>query len=236
MYIQQKFDIFFQKTNACSNNGISKNPTIPHGKICVGFTPDEEVGHGVDRFDLRSFDAAFAYTVDGGQIGELESENFNASRAIINIMGKSVHTGAAKGIMINAALIAAELAARVPENEIPAKTEGYEGFYHLLELTGHVEHAKVIFLLRDFDINGLNARKAFIEKTVAELNEIAVEYREISGPRFSQGVFFILRAYVNSHVFNLWGGFFFFFVLRMYGLYPDYARDPVPADFHPLAV
>ncbi|MDR1558887.1 MAG: peptidase T [Clostridiales bacterium] len=150
---------------------LIENPDIPHGKICVGFTPDEEVGHGVDRFDLKTFGAAFAYTIDGGEIGELESENFNAARAIIKIAGKSVHTGSAKGIMINAGLIAAELVSRMPENEIPAKTEGYEGFFHLLEIQGHVEQAKVVFLVRDFDLDGLKARKAFIEKTVAELNE-----------------------------------------------------------------
>jgi len=150
---------------------LTENPDIPHGKICVGFTPDEEVGHGPDRFDLKRFGAAFAYTVDGGRLGELEAENFNAARAKIYIAGKSVHPGTAKGIMVNAALIAAELIARMPENEVPAKTEGYEGFYHLMEVSGTVEHAKVVLVIRDFNMDGLNARKSFIEKTVAELNE-----------------------------------------------------------------
>jgi len=149
---------------------LAGNPDIPHGKICVGFTPDEEVGHGVDRFDIKKFGAAYAYTVDGGRLGELESENFNAARAIITVTGKSVHPGTAKGVMVNAGLIAAELIARMPENEIPAQTEGYEGFYHLADLRGSVEHAKVVYIIRDFDLDGLTARKAFIEKTVSELN------------------------------------------------------------------
>ena len=175
---------------------LTENPSIPHGKICVGFTPDEEVGHGVDRFDLKTFGAIFAYTVDGGQVGELESENFNAARAIITITGKSVHSGDAKGIMINAGLIASELIACMPDNEIPAKTEGYEGFYHLLDLQGCVEHAKVVYLIRDFDMDGLNARKAFIEKTVAELNNkysgvLALkqydEYYNMAGPLAEHG-------------------------------------------------
>jgi len=175
---------------------LIENPDIPHGKICVGFTPDEEVGRGVDRFDLKTFGAVYAYTVDGGEVGELESENFNAARAIVNITGKSVHTGTAKGIMINAALIAAELASRMPENEIPAKTDGYEGFYHLLNLQGNVEQAKAVFLIRDFDIGSFNARKAFMEKTVSELNDkyggalelnLYDEYFNMAGPLAEHG-------------------------------------------------
>jgi len=149
---------------------LAENPDIPHRKICVGFTPDEEVGHGADRFDIGRFGAAFAYTIDGGQVGELESENFNAARATVNITGKSVHPGTAKGVMVNAGLVAAELVSRMPENEIPAATEGYEGFYHLTDLTGSVEHARVVLLIRDFDAEGFKARKTFIEKTAAELN------------------------------------------------------------------
>ncbi|MDR2649324.1 MAG: peptidase T [Clostridiales bacterium] len=175
---------------------LIENPDIRHGKIRVGFTPDEEVGHGVDRFDLEIFGAAYAYTIDGGEIGELEAENFNAARAIINITGKSIHTGSAKGIMVNAALIAVELASRMPENEIPAQTEGYEGFFHLLDIQGQVEHARVVFLIRDFDVDSFNARKAFIKENVTGLNEkyegalslnLYDEYLNMAGPLAEHG-------------------------------------------------
>ena len=150
---------------------LIENPEIPHGKICVGFTPDEEVGQGVDRFNLWKFGAAFGYTVDGGPIGELAAENFNAARATITVTGKGVHPGTAKGVMVNASLIAAEFIGRMPQNETPATTEGYEGYYHLSRLEGGVESAKAVYILRDFSIDGLNARKALVVKTVFELNK-----------------------------------------------------------------
>ena len=170
---------------------LIKNPDIPHGKICVGFTPDEEIGRGADKFDLKAFGAAFAYTIDGGEIGELKSENFNAAQAEINVIGKSVHPGAAKGIMVNAVLVAAELVSKMPVDEIPAKTDDYEGFFHLMDLRGCVEHAKLFYSIRDHDKNGFNERKSFIEKIVAELNEkypkalkldLKDEYYNMAGP------------------------------------------------------
>jgi tripeptide aminopeptidase len=150
---------------------LINHPEIPHGKICVGFTPDEEIGRGADRFDVEAFGATFAYTIDGGVIGELKSENFNAAQAEINITGKSVHPGVAKGIMINAALVAAELISKMPQNETPAETEGFEGFYHLMDLFGCVERARLFYSIRDFEKNSFSERKVYIQKIVAELNE-----------------------------------------------------------------
>ncbi|MDR3239512.1 MAG: peptidase T, partial [Clostridiales bacterium] len=150
---------------------LKLNPDICHGKIRIAFTPDEEIGRGVDHFDVEQFGAAFAYTVDGGELGELETENFNAARAIFEIEGKSVHTGSAKGIMINAGLLAVELAGRFPKAETPAETEGDEGFYHLLKIAGEVEKAKLVYLIRDFDRKGFEARKNFVEQAARDMRE-----------------------------------------------------------------
>ncbi|MDR1538614.1 MAG: peptidase T [Clostridiales bacterium] len=138
---------------------LIQNPEVEHGKIMIGFTPDEEVGRGGIYFNVEEFGANFAYTLDGGEIGELEAENFNAARATFKITGKSVHTGSAKGIMKNAALIAVELAQEMPYNETPALTEGYDGFFHLVSIEGIVESAKLVYLIRDFDVEGFRARK-----------------------------------------------------------------------------
>ncbi|MCI1931200.1 MAG: peptidase T [Clostridia bacterium] len=148
-----------------------KHSNVPHGDICIAFTPDEEVGHGADYFDVKKFGAEFAYTVDGGKIGELECENFNAARAKITIRGRNVHPGYAKGIMINAALIGTELAALLPENEIPAKTEKYEGFYHLCSFSGTVEECKITYIIRDFDRDSFEKRKDIIKQAVEKINK-----------------------------------------------------------------
>ncbi|MFV0314950.1 MAG: peptidase T, partial [Anaerotignum sp.] len=122
---------------------LINHPEISHGKIRIAFTPDEEIGHGVDHFDVKSFGADFAYTVDGGELGELQYENFNAARAVIEIKGRNVHPGMAKNIMVNAALVATDLVSSLPEQEIPSKTEGYEGFFHLCSFEGNVSFAKL---------------------------------------------------------------------------------------------
>lgn len=142
------------------------HPEIPHGKIRIAFTPDEEIGHGVDHFDVAAFAADFAYTVDGGEIGELQYENFNAARAVIHIEGKNVHPGTAKNIMVNAALLGTEIAALLPEKEIPAKTEGYEGFFHLASFQGTVREATLTYIIRDFGEQAFNHRKNMIQMIV----------------------------------------------------------------------
>lgn len=123
----------------------------PHGRLCIGFTPDEEVGKGADFFDVTGFGADFAYTVDGSKEGEIEYENFNASEAVFKVHGVNVHPGEAKNIMVNASLIAMEINKMLPDNETPRHTEGYEGFYHLTDMTGNVEHAELKYIVRDHD-------------------------------------------------------------------------------------
>jgi peptidase T len=144
---------------------------IKHGVIRVGFTPDEEVGRGVDFFDVKKFNADLAYTVDGGKLGELEYECFNAASARVTINGKSVHPGSAKGIMINSILIAKEFMAMLPENETPAATEGYEGFYHITDISGGVEKTTLKYILRDFTLDGLKNRKETILRTAKDINK-----------------------------------------------------------------
>lgn len=150
---------------------IIENPQIEHSDIKVCFTPDEEVGRGADFFDVEGFNTDFAYTVDGGEIGELEYENFNASSVDIKIIGKSVHPGSAYNVMINAAAVATEFHSMVPQNEVPEKTKGYEGFYMLTYIGGEVDEAKLSYILRDFDLDGLNQRKAKIEEIAKTLQQ-----------------------------------------------------------------
>ena len=150
---------------------IIENPEIEHSDIKICFTPDEEVGRGADFFDVEGFNTDFAYTVDGGEIGELEYENFNASSVDIKIIGKSVHPGSAYNVMINAASVATEFNSMVPQNEVPEKTKGYEGFYMLTSISGEVDEAKLSYILRDFDLDGLNQRKAKIEEIAKILQQ-----------------------------------------------------------------
>jgi tripeptide aminopeptidase len=151
---------------------LINHPEIKHGKVRVAFTPDEEIGRGPHKFDMEAFNATFAYTVDGGPLGELEYESFNAAAAKITFKGKNVHPGTAKGKMVNSAKIAMEFNRRLPAEESPETTEGYEGFYHLLSINGDVEETKLHYIIRDFDKEQFNARKAHIEKIVNELREI----------------------------------------------------------------
>ena len=143
----------------------------PHGKICIAFTPDEEIGRGADEFDISGFGADFAYTVDGGDVGSIEYENFNAAAATVEIKGFSVHPGSSKNTMINACNVAMEFHGALPELERPEHTEGYEGFYHLTDMSGDVGAAKLSYILRDHDFMKLEYKKACMEHTAACLNE-----------------------------------------------------------------
>jgi tripeptide aminopeptidase len=146
------------------------HPEVPHGKIRVAFTPDEEIGRGVDFFDVERFGATFAYTVDGGFEGELEYENFNAAGAKVKVQGRNVHPGYAKDKMINALQVAAELNALLPAWQRPEHTDGYDGFYHLTALNGSVEQATMDFIIRDHDREKFEAKKTLIENAAAYLN------------------------------------------------------------------
>ena len=147
------------------------HPDIKHGKIAIGFTPDEEIGRGAHKFDVKKFGAEWAYTMDGGEVGELEYENFNAAGAVVKIHGLSVHPGYAFGKMINASLLAAEFIKMLPENETPATTKGFEGFYHLTDLKSDVSEAKIQYIIRDHDADKFEARKEFMTQKVAEFNK-----------------------------------------------------------------
>jgi len=147
------------------------NPSIPHGKICIGFTPDEEIGRGADRFDVAGFGADFAYTLDGGQLPEIEYENFNAANARLTVNGLSIHPGTAKDKMKNALLMAMEFHAMLPPHEAPSHTEGYEGFYHLTDMNGNEERAKLRYIIRDHDMGRFEARKRTVERVTAYLND-----------------------------------------------------------------
>ena len=144
---------------------------IKHGDIRMGFNPDEEIGMGAHHFDVEKFGCEWAYTMDGGDIGDLEFENFNAASAKVTIKGMSVHPGYAKGKMINANRLAAEFAAMLPADETPETTEGYEGFYHLLGIESNIEQAKLSYIIRDHDREKFEDRKAFIAECVKKMNE-----------------------------------------------------------------
>ena len=150
---------------------IVEHPEFKHGDIKIGFTPDEEIGRGVVKFDVEKFGAKYAYTMDGGQIGELEYENFNAAGATIRIQGCNVHPGTAKGKMKNATLIAMELHGMLPVDQRPEYTSGYEGFYHLISFNGEVENATFSYIIRDHDMQLYEDKKAFIQKCVDFINE-----------------------------------------------------------------
>lgn len=146
------------------------NPEIPHGEICIGFTPDEEIGRGADLFDVEKFGAQWAYTIDGGPIGELEFENFNASSADVVCHGVNVHPGTAKGKMINSMNIAAQFQTMMPADETPETTEGYEGFYHLNSMQTSVAETTLNYIIRDFTRDGVADKKSVMEQKVNELN------------------------------------------------------------------
>lgn len=151
------------------------HPEIKHGTIKIGFTPDEEIGRGVDKFDVKKFNAEFAYTLDGGGIGELEYENFNAAHAKVIFNGRNIHPGYAKDKMINAMILAMEFNGMLPVNERPEFTQDYEGFYHLIKMEGSVENASIQYIIRDHDREKFEAKKVFIKQTVDYMN---TKYRE----------------------------------------------------------
>lgn len=150
---------------------LINHPEIPHGTIKIAFTPDEEVGQGVDFFDVKKFGADFGYTLDGGEIGELEYETFNAAKATITVHGKSIHPGSAYKIMKNAGVIASNIVNKLPKDQAPSTTKGYEGYFHLSEIEGSIEIAKMNIYIRDFDRDKFQERKDFILKIVDEANK-----------------------------------------------------------------
>ena len=151
---------------------LLSDPSIPHGKICVAFTPDEEIGRGADRFDVEGFGADFAYTVDGGELNEIEYENFNAASAVVRFQGFSIHPGSAKGRMKNAATIAMEFHRMLPPLEIPENTEGYEGFVHLTGMHGGTDSAVLEYIIRDHDREKFEHKKERLLKIAAYLNDL----------------------------------------------------------------
>ena len=150
---------------------LIEHPEIKHGTVKVAFGPDEEIGRGADNFNVEEFGADFAYTMDGGPVGELEYESFNAAGAVFKIKGKSVHPGTAKGKLINASLIAAEVVNNFPADEVPEKTEGYEGFYFLDKINSNCEEAELSYILRDHDREKFEAKKKFAANVVKKINE-----------------------------------------------------------------
>ena len=150
---------------------LIEHPEIKHGTVKVAFGPDEEIGRGADNFNVEEFGADFAYTMDGGPVGELEYESFNAAGAVFKIKGKSVHPGTAKGKLINASLIAAEIVNSFPADEVPEKTEGYEGFYFLDKINANCEEAELSYILRDHDREKFEAKKKFTENVAKKINE-----------------------------------------------------------------
>lgn len=168
---------------------LKQHPEIKHGKIRVGFNPDEEIGMGAHHFDVEKFGCQFAYTMDGSEIGEIEFENFNAASAKITITGCSVHPGYAKGKMINAARVATELVSLLPENETPETTEGYEGFFHLTSISGGCELAQLSFIIRDHDRALFEARKQKMQEVVDAINA-----------KYGEGV---AKADINDQYYNM---------------------------------
>ena len=154
---------------------LQAHPEIKHGKIRVGFNPDEEIGQGAHLFDVEKFGCEWAYTMDGGEAGELEFENFNAASAKVTVKGLNVHPGYAKGKMLNSMLVAAEFIRRMPQGETPEQTEGYEGFFHLTGVKGTVEETQLSYIIRDHDRGRFEARKTFLGLLADRLNE---EYGE----------------------------------------------------------
>lgn len=150
---------------------LQEHKEIPHGRVRIGFTPDEEIGRGADRFDVKAFGADFAFTVDGGAIGELEYENFNAANVAIRINGRNVHTGEAKNKMLNAITIAAEWQMMLPEAEKPENTEGYQGFYHVHTIKGGVSEVTMGMLIRDHDMTKFQQKKEKLQEMAEQLND-----------------------------------------------------------------
>ena len=174
------------------------NSGVPHGKVSVAFTPDEEIGEGADNFRTERFGADYAYTVDGGTLGELEYENFNAASCKVSIKGVSIHPGSAKDKMKNAARIAAEFDSCLPCEEIPEKTEGYEGFHHLLSITGATEDARLVYIIRDHDREAFESKKAGFTALAERMNE---KYGEGTVSLDIKDSYFNMREKIEDNLF-----------------------------------
>jgi len=172
------------------------HPEIPHGKICIGFTPDEEVGRGADGFDVALFGADVAYTVDGGALGELEYENFNAASGRVLIHGRGVHPGAAKNIMKNASLLAMEFHQMLPEEQNPMYTEGYEGFFHLTDIQGSMVEARMDYIIRDHDREKFERKKILFSRIGEFLNE---KYGEGTVEVILKDTYYNMREKIEPH-------------------------------------
>lgn len=172
---------------------LVQHPEIKHGKIRVGFTPDEEIGRGAHLFDVKKFGAAWAYTMDGSQIGELEYENFNAGYAKLTFSGKSVHPGYAKGKMINSILLANKFINKLPKDEVPQKTTGYEGFFHVHTVSGSIEESVVELIIRDHNLKKYEQRKVFIDKLAKKFNK--KHNKKFGGP--------IVSCEIGDQYFNM---------------------------------
>ena len=175
---------------------IVNHPEFKHGEIKIGFTPDEEIGRGVVKFDVEKFGAKYAYTMDGGAIGELEYENFNAAGAKIRIQGRNIHPGYAKGKMLNAILIGMELNNLLPVEQRPEYTAGYEGFYHIIGFNGTVEEAEFSYIIRDHDMSLYEERKAFMQKCVDFINR---KYGEGTATAEIKHQYYNMRKEVEPH-------------------------------------
>ena len=175
---------------------VMEHPEFKHGDIKIGFTPDEEIGRGVVKFDVEKFGAKYAYTMDGGQIGEIEYENFNAAGATITIQGCNVHPGTAKGKMKNATLIGMELNSLLPSDQRPEHTEGYEGFFHLISFKGEVENATFSYIIRDHDMRLFEKKKEFMQKCIAFINE---KYGEGTATLDLKHQYYNMRKQVEPH-------------------------------------
>lgn len=176
------------------------NSGAPHGKIRICFTPDEEIGRGADHFDVEKFGADYAYTVDGGALGEIEYENFNAASAVVKFNGVSIHPGSAKNKMKNASLMAMDFNALLPADEIPANTEGYEGFFHLIEMNGECENATLVYIIRDHDINKFNDKKALLLECSQKINE---KYGEGSCVAIVKDSYFNMKEIIDNHMYTI---------------------------------
>ena len=176
------------------------NGATPHGKISVAFTPDEEIGEGADNFRVERFGADYAYTVDGGGLGELEYENFNAASCKVDIKGVSIHPGSAKDRMKNAARIATEFDSRLPKDEIPERTEGYEGFHHLLGVSGATEEARLVYIIRDHDREKFEEKKRVFEELGAQMN---AEYGEGTVNVQLRDSYYNMREKIEDNMFVL---------------------------------
>lgn len=177
-----------------------KNSGVPHGRIRICFTPDEEIGRGADHFDVEKFGADYGYTVDGGALGEIEYENFNAASAVVKFNGVSIHPGSAKDKMKNASLMAMDFNALLPADEIPAKTEGYEGFFHLIEMSGECESATLVYIIRDHDMEKFNEKKALLFECAEKIN---AKYGEGCCVATVKDSYFNMKEIIDNHMYTI---------------------------------